>query len=68
MNKILTSFMTHPVAEGQMLSYTYSEVNEDGTFQRRNTKASFLVTDPDVLAHISEIEAYIRDNKLAVGS
>lgn len=64
MSKLLTSFMTRQVAEGQMMSYTYSVVDDYGNFQQRNTKGSFLVTDTEVLNHIRAIEQYIEDNKL----
>jgi hypothetical protein len=67
MNKLLTSFMTRQVAEGQMLSFTYSVVDDEGNFQQRNTKASFLVTDQELLTHIQAIEKHICDNKLIGG-
>lgn len=67
MNNIVTSFMTRQVAEGQMMSFTFSVVDADGNFKDRNAKASFLVTDDKVLEHIQEIERYIKENRLSGG-
>lgn len=64
MSKVLSSFMTRQVAEGQALSYTYSVVDEGGNFTKRNVKGSFLVTDEAVMAHIEAINQYIQENKL----
>lgn len=66
MNKLLTSFMTRQVAEGQMMSFTYSEIDESGNFRKRNAKESFLVIDEELLAHINAIEKYIKENKLSI--
>lgn len=63
--KILTSFMTRQVAEGQMVSYTYSVADESGNFIQRNTKASFLLTDPATIEHIKAVENYIVNHKLS---
>ena len=65
MNK-LTSFMTRQVAEGQMISYTYSVIDGNGNFTERNTKGSFLVTDEDLLLKIKAIENYIAEKKLKI--
>ena len=64
MTKVLTSFMSRQVAEGQMMMYTYSILNDEGEFVSRNNKASFMVADPAILDHIRAIEAFIRDHKL----
>lgn len=62
--KLLTSFMVLGIAEGTTISYTYSQVDENGNFIKRNTKDSFLVTDEDILGHIYAIQNYIRSNRL----
>ena len=63
----LTSFMTRQVPEGQMISYTYSVIDGNGNFTQRNIKGSFLVTDTDVMDHITALEKYITDEKLNGG-
>lgn len=63
----LTSFMTRQVPEGQMISYTYSVIDSNGNFTQRNIKGSFLVTDTDVMDHITALEKYITDEKLNGG-
>lgn len=65
-NNIISSFMTRQVAEGQMMSFTYSVVDENGNFEKRNSKASFLVTDAAVMEHINAINRYL-ENRLNGG-
>lgn len=67
MSKVLSSFMTRQVAEGQALSYTYSVIDEEGNFTKRNVKGSFIVTDENLMEHINAINQYILDNKLNGG-
>lgn len=67
MGNILTSFMTRQVAEGQMVSFTYSTLDENGNFLKRNTKESFLLTNPEVLGHINAVSEYILANRLNGG-
>lgn len=67
MSNILSSFMTRQVAEGQMVSFTYSIVDEEGNFLARKKKGSFLVTDENLMEHINAIEGFILENKLSGG-
>ena len=41
--KILTSFIALNTGEGERISFTYSEVGEDGTIISQNNKKNFLV-------------------------
>lgn len=52
------------VKEGERISFTYSEVAEDGTIISQNNKKNFLVLNKELKNHISEIKKYIEDNHL----
>ena len=41
--KVLTSFIVLNTGEGERISFTYSEVAEDGTIISQNNKKNFLV-------------------------
>lgn len=62
--KILTSFTSHVTAEGQRISYTYSEIDENGNLINQNQRESFIVMDNGLMEHISTINNYITENKL----
>ncbi|WP_270427656.1 hypothetical protein [Blautia massiliensis (ex Durand et al. 2017)] len=62
--KVLTSFIVLNTGEGERISFTYSEVGEDGTIISQNNKKNFLVLNKDLKNHISEIKKYIEDTHL----
>lgn len=62
--KVLTSFIVLNAGEGERISFTYSEVGEDGTIISQNNKKNFLVLNKDLKNHISEIKKYIEDTHL----
>lgn len=62
--KKLTSFTAHVTAEGQRISYTYSEIDETGNLKSQNNRENFIVMDPELMGHIEAINAYITGNKL----
>lgn len=62
--KKVTSITMHTTSEGQRLSYTYSEINEDnGSVISDNNRESMVVLDipanKDVLDEIAGIKAYV---------
>lgn len=62
--KVLTSVTMHTTSEGQRLSYTYSEVNEDtGAIVRDNIRESLIVmptaANTAVLEHIGAVKDYV---------
>ncbi len=64
MKKVLTSVTMHTTSEGQRLSYTYSEVNEDtGAIVRDNIRESVIVMDTpanrEALEHIAAVKEYV---------
>jgi len=62
--KKLTSFTAHVTAEGQRISYTYSEIDIAGNLKSQNNRENFIVMDAELMEHIAAINAYISENKL----
>lgn len=63
--KQLSSFYVLTAKGGDLISYTYDEVNEDGEFISENNKKSFFALDKDLKGHIEAIRDFIREKKLA---
>lgn len=57
--KRLTSFTAHVTAEGQRISYTYSEIDENGKLINQNVRENFIVVDKGLQNHIDAINNYI---------
>lgn len=62
--KKITSFTHHLTAEGDRISFTFSELDADGNLTSQNNRKNFVVTDDGLKAHIDAINAYIKENKL----
>lgn len=62
---IITSFTHHTTAEGDNISYTYTEVDSDGNRLKSNARAEFLVMDDEIKQKIADIKEYIHDRKSA---
>lgn len=62
--KKLTSFTAHVTAEGQRISYTFSEIDSTGRLVSQNTRENFIVVDDALQAHIDAINDFINSNKL----
>ena len=62
--KKLTSFTAHVTAEGQRISFTYSEIDEAGNLKSQNNRENFIVMDAGLMEHIEAINTYIKENKL----
>lgn len=58
MNKV-TNYNYQIVQEGARVSYSYSELNEDGDIISSNNKKSFIVTDEDILNKLKDIKTYL---------
>ena len=59
--KKLTSFTHHVTAEGDRISYTYSEIDSTGKLVNQNVRENFIVVDPDLQEHVDAIRAYIEN-------
>ena len=60
--KILTSFTKLNTAEGQRISYTYSEIGDDGVLISQNNRENFIVVKKELSDAIEIIESCIKDN------
>lgn len=63
--KKITSFTAHTTAEGQRLSYTFSEIDESGSIVVGNDRVSCIVLDNEILGYIERINEFLlnRENK-----
>lgn len=50
--------------EGSRISFTFSEVAENGQVLDQNLKGNFLILDPEVSGHVEAIRKYIEQNYL----
>ena len=57
--KKLTSFTHHVTAEGDRISYTYSEIDSTGKLVNQNVRENFIVVDSALQDHVDAIRAYI---------
>ncbi len=63
--KKITSFTGHETAEGKRLSYTYSEIDENGTLVKSNERATCIVLDEGIKQKIDEINKFLLDRESA---
>ena len=63
--KRITSFTAHTTAEGERLSYTYSEISQDGTLVKSNERATCIVLDEGIKQKIDEINKFLLDRESA---
>lgn len=61
--KKITSFTAHTTAEGERLSYTYSEIDENGNLVKSNERATCIVLDSVILDSISKINKFLLDRE-----
>lgn len=59
MNNKVTNFTYQIVSEGIRLSYTYSEINEDGDIVSSNNKRSFIINDEEILESLTKVKTYL---------
>lgn len=59
--KILTGFAVIKDSVGHRITYTFSEVDEQGTITSSNKKESFVVMDAEVKNIVGELEAKITE-------
>lgn len=58
---ILTGFAVIKDAVGNRITYTYSEVDEQGTITSSNKKESFIVLDAETKSLIEQLENKIKE-------
>lgn len=56
--KVITSVTTHVTAEGTRISFTYSEINDNGDIVKSNERVTKIITDPDMKDHVTALNDY----------
>lgn len=62
--KILTSFSVIKMSEGLRISYTYTEVNEEGIAINNNVQESRFIVQDELKTNSNNIMSYIENNFL----
>lgn len=57
--KKVTSFVHHVTGAGSRISYTYSEIDENGKIVADNVKDSLVVVDETVQAAVDTVNEYL---------
>lgn len=61
--KKITSVTIHTTSEGERVSYTYSEITDDGVVVSENNRQSRIVLDTEanqnILGYIAGIKSYV---------
>lgn len=57
--KKVTSFTHHKTAEGDRISFTFSEIDNSGNVVNQNQRENFVVVDPELISYINAINNHI---------
>lgn len=61
--KTITSYTAFNTAEGMRLSYTYSEIDEDGNITRSNIRKDLVVVDITLKKELNDIFDYLTERE-----
>ena len=61
--KTITSYTVFNTAEGMRLSYTYSEIDEDGNVTRSNVRKDLVVVDRTLKKELNDIFDYLNERE-----
>ena len=61
MIKRMTSFTMHRTGEGIRISYSYSEIDENGNVVRPNLRKDIIAVSPDIVTSLETVEAFINE-------
>ena len=64
MQKIITSISILKAAEGNKLSYTFSEIDVNGSLLRTNVRESFIIVDQEILDLATKLEQKVNQISL----
>lgn len=59
---MLTGVAIVTTAEGKRITYSYSEVDENGTILKSNAKRSFVAVDPELKNIIEQLESKVSEH------
>ena len=63
--KKITSFTGHETAEGKRLSYTISEIDEDGNLVKSNERKTCIILDSEVEKAYNTLNKFLLDRESA---
>lgn len=58
--KRITSFTHHKTAEGDRISYTYSEIDPEGNLIKSNERATTIVMDAEILKKLEDVNTFLQ--------
>ena len=61
--KTITSYTTFNTAEGMRLSYTYSEIDEEGNITRSNIRKDLVVVDINLKKELNDIFDFLNERE-----
>ena len=61
MLKKMTSFTMHRTGEGIRISYTYSEIDENGNVVRGNLRRDIIAVRYDIINSLENVEKFINE-------
>lgn len=61
--KKITSFTGHETAEGKRLSYTISEIDEDGNLVKSNERKTCIILDSEVEKAYNTLNKFLLDRE-----
>lgn len=59
MKTVITSFSSLRTAEGENISFTYSEIDAEGNKVKENVRKSIIVMDDDIEQKIKDIKDFL---------
>lgn len=65
MFKRMTSYTMHRTGEGIRISYTYSEIDENGNVVRGNLRKDIIAVRSDIVSSLEAIETFINERLAA---
>lgn len=57
--RVITSFTSLTTAEGKNLTFTFSEINEDGQKIKENERQTIIVMDENIEKKIEDIQSFL---------
>lgn len=55
----ITSFTAHQTAEGMRVTYTYSQINDDGDLVKSNQRATTIAMSDDIIGKIEAVNDWL---------
>ena len=65
MFKRMTSYTMHRTGEGIRISYTYSEIDENGNVVRGNLRKDIIAVRSDIVSSLEAVETFINERLAA---